>query len=149
MSDASFEQVIAERGELYYTHVGVSMYPLLKPRDLLRIKAVESKPRRLDVVLYKRDSGQYVLHRILKVRSDDYIICGDNCLYKEEGITDRHIFGILTEIVRNGKTISVYSFKNRLYAHLICDIFVIRRLIFFVRRAYRWAVRKVKHGNSR
>ena len=40
MTESSFEQVIAERGELIYTHVGSSMRPLLKPRDLLVIKRV-------------------------------------------------------------------------------------------------------------
>ena len=148
MSDSSFEQVIEERGELVYTHVGASMYPLLKPRDLLIIKAVDRKPRRLDIVLYKRDSGKYVLHRILKVRKDDYVISGDNCLDKEEGITDRHIFGMLTDIVRNGRTVSVYSFGKRVYAHLWCDIFFIRPIIFRLRKLYGRILRKVRHGDK-
>lgn len=134
MSEKSFEQVIAERGELIYTHQGNSMYPLIKKRDLLVIKRVTSPLKRLDIPLYKRDNGRYVLHRILKVREHDYVIAGDNCIDKEYGITDAHIIGMLTHIVRKGKTFSVNSLRRRIYAHLICDIFPIRHIIFFFRR---------------
>ena len=134
MSEKSFEQVIRENGELIYTHKGNSMYPLIKERDLLIIKDVSAPLTRLDIPLYKRDNGKYVLHRIVKVREHDYIISGDNCYDREEGITDKHIIGVLTHIVRKGRTFSVNSPGRRMYAHLICDLFPIRRIIFFFRR---------------
>lgn len=137
MAKATFEQVIDEEGELIYTNVGDSMYPLIKPRDLLVIKKPELPLKRLDVPLYKRDNGQYVLHRIVKKRGDDYYICGDNRVFIETGITDRHIIGVLTDIVRDGKTISVYSFKNRVYAHFCCDFMLIKRVIFRMKRKRR------------
>ena len=68
MTASSFEKVIAERGRLVYTNVGDSMYPLIKPRDLLIIDAVNRPLRLWDVPLYKRDNGQYVLHRIVKIK---------------------------------------------------------------------------------
>lgn len=117
MAKSSFEQVIAERGELIYTNVGDSMYPLIQPRDLLVIKKADRPLRRLDIPLYKRDSGQYVLHRIVQKRKNEYVMCGDNRTVREYGITDRHIIGVLTDIIRDGHKISVYSPKNRLYAH--------------------------------
>ena len=43
-------------------------------------------------------SGRYVLYRILKVRENDYVICGDNRYRKEYGITDQHINGVLTSV---------------------------------------------------
>ncbi|MBQ9680125.1 MAG: S24/S26 family peptidase [Ruminococcus sp.] len=132
MAKSSFEQVIAERGELIYTNIGDSMYPLIQPRDLLVIKKPELPLRRLDIPLYKRDSGQYVLHRIIKVRQNDYVICGDNRNIVEEGITDRHIIGVLTAIVRKGKMKSVYSAGYRIYAHLWCDLFPVRCFILRV-----------------
>lgn len=134
MSELSFEQVIAERGELIYTHRGNSMYPLIKRRDLLVIRPVNAPLKRLDIPLYRRDNGRCVLHRILKVREHDYVISGDNCLDKEEGITDAHIIGVLTHIVRKGRQRSVNTLRRRLYAHLICDFFPIRHIIFFFRR---------------
>lgn len=137
MAKATFEQVIDEEGVLIYTNVGDSMYPLIKPRDLLVIKKSDLPLKRLDVPLYKRDNGQYVLHRIVKVRKDDYLICGDNRVEIESGITDKHIIGVLTDVIRDGETISVYSFKKRVYAHLWMDFRPIKRVIFRIRREIR------------
>ncbi len=133
MTDSTFEEQLAKNGKLIYTNKGDSMMPLIKQgRDLLIIKPVHGRLKKYDVPLYKRDSGQYVLHRILKVRNHDYVICGDNRWSKEYGITDRHIIGALTAVVRNGKEISVNDWKYKLYVHLWCDLFPIRAFIVHV-----------------
>ena len=103
------------------------MMPFIRQgRDILIISKVNGRLKRYDVPLYKRDSGQYVLHRILKVRKDDYVICGDNRYVKEYGITDKNIIGVLTAVIRNGKEIPVTDYKYRIYVHLWCDFFPIR-----------------------
>ena len=122
-----FEDIISEQGKLVYTNVGDSMYPFIKPRDLLVIEKITSPLKKNDVPLYKRDSGQYVLHRIVKIKNGEYYICGDNRAYLEQRIEDRHMIGVLTEIIRSGKTISVYSAKYRFYASFLpCRRLIIR-----------------------
>ena len=134
MSKSTFEEEIRRKGKLVYTNVGDSMLPLIRQgRDILIISAVNGRLKKYDVPLYKRDSGQYVLHRILKVRADDYVICGDNRWQREYGITDRHIIGVLTGIVRDGKEISVNDKRYRLYVHLWCDFFYVRAFILMVK----------------
>lgn len=134
MSKSTFEEEIRRNGKLVYTNVGDSMRPLIKQgRDLLIISAVNGRLKKYDVPLYKRDSGQYVLHRILKVRKDDYVICGDNRWQREYGITDRHMIGVLTGVVRGGKEISVNDKRYRLYVHLWCDFFYVRAFILMVK----------------
>ena len=95
------------------------MYPLIKPRDLLVIKKVTAPLKKNDIPLYKRDSGQYVLHRIVKIKNGEYYICGDNRAFIERGITDRHIIGVLTDIVREGRTIPVNSPEFKSYVKLL------------------------------
>ena len=92
MRKSTFEEEIARNGFLLYRNVGDSMLPLIRQgKDLLLIaRKPEGRLRKYDVPLYRRDSGQYVLHRILKVRENDYVICGDNRWRCETGITDRH-----------------------------------------------------------
>lgn len=114
-----FEDIINEQGQLVYTNVGDSMYPLIKPRDLLVIKKVTAPLKKNDIPLYKRDSGQYVLHRIIKIKNGEYYICGDNRAFIERGITDRHIIGVLTDIVREGRTIPVNSPEFKSYVKLL------------------------------
>ena len=127
----TFEDVIRENGRLVYTNVGDSMYPLIKPRDLLVITAAQTPLRRYDIPLYKRDSGQYVLHRIVKIRNGSYLICGDNRAWVEHGIEDRHIIGLLTGIIRNGEELPVrVTAKTRLW----CASITLRKIVFRLRR---------------
>jgi hypothetical protein rflaF_17574 len=140
MNKSTFEEVITRKGKLVYTNKGDSMMPLIREgKDLLVISRKPSgRLKKYDVPLYRRDSGQYVLHRILKVREKDYVICGDNRCNKEYGITDKHIIGVLSAVVRNGKTVSVADWRYRLYMHIWCDFFPVRafiiRVILFTKR---------------
>ena len=108
-----FEDIIAEQGRLVYSNVGDSMFPIIRARDLLIIEAVKNPLRVGDVPLYKRDSGQYVLHRIVEIKKGKYSMKGDNRTFIEKGITDKHIIGVLTGIVRNGKTYPVETLTER------------------------------------
>ena len=140
-----FEDVIERDGRLVYTNVGDSMRPLIRQdRDILIIEKYEGRLKKYDVPLYKRDSGQYVLHRVLKVRENDYVICGDNRYYKEYGITDRHIIGVLTAVVRNGKEVPITDWRYRIYVHLWCDFFPIRALLLKAKHFPKWLKRKLK-----
>ncbi len=130
VNKSTFEEELEKNKRLIYTNVGDSMLPLIHEKnDILIIKKARGRLKKYDIPLYRRNSGQYVLHRILKVRKNDYVICGDNRWQKEYGITDQHIIGVLTEIVHNGKKISVTDKKYLLYVHLWCDFFPIRALI--------------------
>ena len=83
--------------------------------------------------LYRRDSGKYVLHRVLEVRPEDYVLCGDNRWNKEYGITDRHVLGVLTAVVRGGRELKMTDLRCRLYAHLWCDLFPLRAFLLKAR----------------
>ncbi|MDO4340963.1 MAG: S24/S26 family peptidase [Eubacteriales bacterium] len=142
----TFEEEIEKHGNLVYTNKGDSMMPLLRQgRDLMVItRKPEGRLKRYDVPLYKRDNGQYVLHRILKVREKDYVICGDNRWQREYGITDRHIIGVLSAVVRDGKKIPVTNYKYRIYVHVWCDFFYIRAALLWLRALPRRIKGKIK-----
>ena len=127
MNKSSFEEILKRDGQLVYTNVGDSMLPLIRQdRDLLVIKPVSGRLRKLEIPLYRRDSGQYVLHRIMRVTSSGYVLCGDNRWNPERGITDDHIVGVLRSIVRNGKEKPVTSFGIRLYSWVWYLLYPIR-----------------------
>ena len=137
------EDVIERDGKLVYTNVGDSMRPLIRQgKDLIIIEKPQGRLKKYDVPLYKRDSGQYVLHRILKVRENDYVICGDNRYSKEYGITDKHIIGVLTAVVRDGKEISMTDWKYKAYIHLWCDLSPVRAFVLKLRSIPRRIKRK-------
>lgn len=136
---STIEAELQKHGKGVFTNVGDSMMPLLRQRrDIIHIAKAEGRLKKYDVPLYKRDNGQYVLHRILKVRDNDYLICGDNRTGLEEGITDRHIIGVMTGVSRNGKFLSVNDKKYRLYV-----------LLWGGRRSYRIFLLRVKNAFGR
>ncbi len=130
MKKSSFEEILESEGRLIYSNVGDSMLPMIRQgRDLLVIERTSGRLKQYDVPLYRRDTGQYVLHRVLKVRERDYVLCGDNRWGRETGITDRHVLGVLTAIIREGKTLSVTDRRYRIYVHLWCDLFPLRAVL--------------------
>ena len=143
MSKSSFEEEIRRSGYLIYRNVGDSMLPLIRQgRDLLLIsRKPEGRLNQYDVPLYRRDSGQYVLHRILKVRKDDYVLCGDNRWQRETGISDRHIIGVLTAVIRDGKQLPVTDWRYRLYVHLWCGPFYLRVFLLWCRDSLKRIIR--------
>lgn len=132
----TFEEILDETGTLVYTNVGTSMMPLLRQRrDLLIIgRKPEGRLKLWDVPLFKRDDGKYIMHRVLWVRKNDYLICGDNQWHIERGITDRHIIGVLEAVNRDGKLVVVrateqhpkVSLKYRIYVIVWCLTYPIR-----------------------
>ena len=126
----TYEEYLEQNGEMTYTNRGISMLPLLKQgRDLFTIrKKGAERCQKYDVVLYRRPPESYVLHRIVAVRPDDYILLGDNCLNKETGITDRDIIGVMTGYVRKGKAHSTDDFGYMLYSRWIVLTYPARRM---------------------
>ena len=144
MSKITFEELLATQGKIIHTNKGDSMLPLLREgKDLMVIEPRPQGPcKRYDAVLYKRPNGKYVMHRILKRRKDGYVLCGDNRYMREFGVPDEWIIGILTAVIRDGKTIPVTAPRYRLYVHLWCDFYWIRAFIIRVRGVLRKFKRK-------
>ena len=128
----TFEAELERHGTLVYPNVGVSMMPLLRQgRDLMIIsRRPAGRLKKYDAVLYKR-GDRYILHRILKVREKDYVICGAHNWKREYGITDDQIIGVLTAFVRDGVETPVTDRRYLRYVHLWCDFFPIRAAILW------------------
>lgn len=153
---STFEEILATQGKLIYTNVGSSMMPLLRQRrDLLIIAPKPAGRLKLwDVPLFKRDNGKYVMHRVIWVRKNDYLMCGDNQWYIERGISDRHIIGVLEAVVRDGKTLPVCStaeqpvvpYLYRLYVAVWWLGFPIRFPYLFVTQMFQRCCYYHQHG---
>lgn len=142
----SIEDILKQEGLYVSTTVGVSMYPMLRNRrDTIIVEPYVGRLKKYDVPLYKRNSD-YVLHRIIEVREDSYVIRGDNCMEKEYGITDEHILGVLTGFYRGKKKININSLGYKLYACLWHKFFPVRKLYIHIRRIAGKAYRLLRNG---
>ncbi len=115
------EEALLDKGYLVIAPTGTSMLPLIRPnRDVTVLKRKTLSPKKYDVVLYKRDNGDYILHRILKINPDNYVICGDNQYIKEYNVKEEQILGIMEGFYRDDKYIDTSSSLYRLYVYLWC-----------------------------
>lgn len=134
------EDVLQKTGIFVSTTSGVSMYPMLRDRkDTIVVKTYEGRLKKFDVPLYKSGS-RYILHRIIKVTPDGYVIRGDNCDRKEYHVKDDDILGVLTEFYRGEKKIDMNGMGYKLYVQIYCRMFWVQ---WFWRRL-RNLVAKVK-----
>lgn len=125
--DSNIEKVLAEEGEVMACSAGVSMYPMLRnKKDMIVVETVKGQLKKNDVPLYRLKSGKLVLHRIIKVESDHYVIRGDNLTFKEYVYPDQ-ILGVLKSFYRGGKFIDCETSKKyKLYVFIISHTFFLR-----------------------
>ncbi len=134
--DETIRTVLDSGGEFRIYPKGTSMLPLIRAGlDSVSLAKPSDSLRRGDIVFYLRDSGEYVLHRIIKAENGFYTLCGDNQLAPESGIENRHIIGVVAKIYRGDKLLPVNSLCCRIYSAMWQSFFV-RRVYFRLRRIF-------------
>lgn len=110
---------------------GNSMRPFLKHgRDKICMKKIDRKLRKGDIVFYRRENGQYVMHRILKCGDQSYTLLGDGQIVPESGIRQEQIFARITKVQVRGKWIGSENFRWRFFEHIWIRFCGIRKLGF-------------------
>ena len=116
---------------------GVSMMPMLRQgTDSVVLSPLPDRLQKYDLPLYQRDSGQFVLHRVVRT-GDSYTCIGDNQFVLEPGLRPDQMIGLVTAFYRGDKRHSVTEPGYRLY----CRFWHWTR---FPRRVWRWAKRQIR-----
>ena len=112
-------RVMEEIGYYVSTPLGRSMRPMLRGgKDNILVSPPTGRLKKYDVALYARADGVHVLHRVVAVREQDYVMRGDNCDYTEYGITDEDLIGVMTGFWRGERFVSADNRRYRLYIRL-------------------------------
>lgn len=122
---------IAEEGKVVSMLIaGSSMAPFLcHNRDYIYFTKPERELRRGDMVFYQRDSGQYVMHRIYRVKPDGYYMVGDAQTQIEGPLRREQIFAVITQVKRAGKMIRPGDFWWEFFEHIWIRIVPARRIV--------------------
>lgn len=137
------ESELAKHGVFASNTSGVSMQPLFKThRDMVIIKKPDGELRKYDVALYRDSRSRYVLHRVIGVRDDEYIIRGDNTFVKEH-VPKNAVIGVLIAFNRNGKRHSTDELLYKLYSRFWHFIYPLRHAKMATRRALARLYRKI------
>lgn len=114
------QEILAESGEVSFVSAGTSMLPTIRDRkDTVTLVKPQGKLKKGDIPFYRRDNGQYILHRVVYVNGDTYVMCGDNQWENEYNIRHDQIIGVLHSFDRDGKTHKVTDLDYRIYVKLL------------------------------
>ena len=108
-------ETISSGGEFRLFHKGKSMMPLLREGIDSVLLIAPNDLKKNDIVLYVRESGQFVMHRIVKLKGDNYTMCGDNQGVFEKGITKSNVLAKVKGIYRGDEYCDLTDKKYKRY----------------------------------
>ena len=107
MNNISYRELLETKDYYIATPIGTSMMPLIRARiDTVKLVKPNRELKKYDVILYQRKDNTYVLHRIIKVKKNSYVLCGDNQFTKEYNVTFDMVIGVMDGFFRGEEYIS-------------------------------------------
>ena len=102
---------------------GNSMLPFLRDgRDSVFFRRPDSPLRPGDIVFYQRPTGQYVLHRICRIRGGKLFFAGDAQNVLEGPAEPSEVFARVTRVCRKDRILTpdsiCWKFYSRVWRHL-------------------------------
>ena len=109
------QEGLASGKKVRFSPKGTSMLPMLRQGiDNVVLSPVPEKLKKYDLPLYRRSSGQIVLHRIIKV-GETYTCMGDNQFDPEPGLHHEQMIGVVTAFTRGARQIAVTDPRYQIY----------------------------------
>lgn len=144
-NEKSIKEILDTVGTYTGLTSGTSMKPLIhNQRDNVIIVKNKERLKKYDVPVYITPKGKYVMHRVIEVHEDHYVIVGDNLLNREY-VTDDMICGVLVGFYKNGKHyIDCQNSKlYKLYSKVWVALLPVRPIYFALRKPFGWLKRHV------
>lgn len=96
---------------------GNSMRPFLKTGDTVFLDAIHDPVKVGDILLFQKENGQYVLHRVVKCRADgSFLLLGDNQV-KPEPVTAEQLRARVSAVRIGAQTLAPGDRRWWLFSH--------------------------------
>ena len=119
------------------TAQGLSMFPVLLPDDILRVKPV--KPEQLlrgQIIVYEKDS-KIISHRYIKTVNGEIICKGDGLIYNDAPFNNENLLGVVVARIRKNNTI-LFNNRLKLFSGLIITYLTPFTGLFFHYLSFAW-----------
>ena len=131
----NIERSINELGYAVAPIAGTSMMPLLKEgRDRVELEPCsQERLKKGDVVLYKKNDGTLVLHRIIKTENREFFtVLGDHQFKNAEQVNKNQIIAVACGFFIKGRYVTEKTRWYRMYKKIwLCNL-NFRRIILAV-----------------
>lgn len=132
MSSSNFAEALHNDGELFYTSVGYSMYPLVSPhQDILHIVRTEDYQIG-DVLLFRNSNNQYVLHRLIKRNKKGLRFAGDHNRFRDPYVNEEAVLGKLMDITKGDKRKIVLDEEKKSRRFFYVHCFHLKAVLWFL-----------------
>lgn len=126
------KELTEEGKEVSMLVFGSSMAPfLIHARDMIYFKKPDRELQKGDIVFFRRKSGQFVMHRIWKIRPEGYYIVGDAQTQIEGPVKREQIFALITKVRRKEKWLEPGDFWWEFFEHVWLHMIPLRRGIMW------------------
>ena len=127
---SALRDVVNEGHDVSLIISGSSMAPfLVHHRDSILIGKPTEPLKRGDMVFYQRTTGQFVMHRIRRVRKEGLYIIGDAQTETEGPVKPEQVFAIVKKVQRKGKWIGPEDKWWKFFATVWLRVIPLRRVI--------------------
>lgn len=122
-------EIIQSGRKAIITVSGNSMRPLIvNNRDKAILRKMGSL-KKGDIVLFKNNDGEYILHRICRIRNNKYETIGDYCTEKDGLVAKDDIIAVAEAVIRKGRKIPCDSLIWRLFSYLWLALLPLRKYL--------------------
>ncbi len=134
----TFKDIIDEGGCVPLVVTGNSMLPFLSHgKDTVWLSVCKNENLKIgSILLFKREDGSLVLHRVNKILRQDKLEMNGDAQYWCETINREQIIAKVVYIEKNGKKISCDSLLYKIKVWLWQALKPLRPLIFNIRRKF-------------
>ena len=114
------EDAVKKGGSMPLIVTGDSMNPFMKDgRDTVWLEACKTSDyKRGKILLFRREDGKVVLHRVKKVLPGDILVMNGDAQYWCEEIKKEQVLAVVTFIERDGKKTSCNSLTYKIKIEL-------------------------------
>ena len=127
---STLRELVREGHDVNLIISGSSMAPfLVHHRDTIIFGPVGRPLRRGDMVFYERPTGQFVMHRIRRVRPEGIYLIGDAQTTTEGPLPPDCVFAVVKQVCRKGVWLDGRSRLWRFFATVWLRVIPLRRLI--------------------
>lgn len=129
------KEMVEQGHEVSMTIAGTSMEPfLVHNRDRIYFQKPEEPIKKGDMVFFQRKTGEYVMHRVIKVRNHQYYLAGDHQTFLEGPIDRGQIFAKVVSVERDGVWLSEKDRIWKFYADTRRRLFLARKVFNKLKR---------------
>lgn len=108
-------EAIKDGGQFEMMPRGISMLPLIRPAQDKVVLIEPLSIKKQDIVLYRRNDGKFVLHRVMYIKNGEYLMCGDNQSSLERGIRIENILAKVSEIKKDDDIVDTTTKEYQKY----------------------------------